>query len=914
MPDWRKLVRARLAQLNMTAGAESDLADELAQHLEDSYGELCSSGVPAEEAYRRTIAELDDVHPLRASLVEADRLPRRDPVQPGAAAASNANFVEGVWADLRYAVRNNRRNPLFVLAVVLTLALGIGANTTVFTLINTLILNPLPVRNASELVAVAPADTRATAAESAAPLPFSYADLKDYQSRNQVFQSLAGFSTARGITWIEHGNTQGMFGELVTGNYFSTLGLTPVRGRFFSNDEDGPAGANPIAVINYGSWQQRFGGDPNIVGRQLQVNNVVLTIIGVAPPHFIGMSAIFGPDLWVPASMSERLYPNSMQHALTDRGKAGFLAVGRLMPGVTASQASANVASIADGLARSYPDTNEGRSAVTRPLRDVLLSTGGNAASSIVFASAALAAVVGIVLLIACSNVANLLLARSAARQQEMAVRLAMGASRSRLIRQLITESMLLGVLSGAVGLLMARWGLQILFGRLPGAANFPTPHLDASVFLFALAVSLATGLLFGAIPAWKASRSNVAETLKEAGRTAGRVRSRVTVANALLVGQVAFSFLLLVTAALFLRSIGRAYRIDPGFQTAHLATFPTNPGQAGYGKPQSKAFYKNVRDRVVAMPGVESVSWSSNMPLWARSVTGIEVEGLQKRSRSEQVRAVIDTVDRGYFETAGVGILDGRSFTEIDQEHSVPVAIVNEKMARDYWPAGALGKRIQLPGDPVPRVVVGVARLANYTGWGEAPQACVYVPLTQNYSDTMVLYVRSKGSPGELLAPVEREIRAAGPQVLLFGIRTGSEIIDGGLFQARMGVGLLTVFGLLALGLASIGLYGVLAYSVNQRRREIGVRIALGATRINVLRLVLGEGMTLVMTGVLIGFVAALAIGNLLSRMLFGLGATDPVSIAAAVAVLSVVALLACYLPARGATRVDPLVALREG
>lgn len=393
-----------------------------------------------------------------------------------------------------------------------------------------------------------------------------------------------------------------------------------------------------------------------------------------------------------------------------------------------------------------------------------------------------------------------------------------------------------------------------------------------------------------------------------------GRSRNRVSLANALLVGQVAFSFLLLVTAALFLRSIGRAYNIDPGFQTAHLAVFMTNPGQAGYGKPQTEAFYKDVRSRVARNPGIESVSWASNLPLWADAVSGLQIEGRQKRSQAEKIATIVNTVAPNYFGTAGVALDSGREFTNLDQENSSPVAIVNEKLAHDYWPGqSALGKRIQLPGEKQMRQIVGVARTANYSNWGEPPQLCVYVPLEQNYSDAMALYVRAKGDPQQILMPVQHELHAAAPQIMVTVV-TGRRVIEGGLFFARAGVALLSIFGLLALGLASIGLYGILAYAVNQRKREIGLRMALGAARTSVIRLILRQGMSLVVTGVLIGLIAALFVGRLLSRMLYGLSASDPVSLAGAAVVLLTVALVACYLPAQWASRVDPSVALREG
>lgn len=911
MPDWKSLIRERLAPLHLNGAAEADLTDELAQHLEDRYRELCNEGRGELDAYQLVTSELDNMYPLqkeltRTKLAETELLPGGN--------AHGGNLLDDFGRDILYTFRAMRKNPLFVAFVVLTLALGIGANTTVFTLINTLILNPLPIPDSAHLEAFGLAKTESRS-RSELPLPLSFADLKEYQSKNEVFASLAGYTSPRVITWQTQNGSQRLFGELVTGNYFSAVGVTPSKGRFFLPDEDSRPGANPVTVMNYGTWQSLFGGASDIVGKTIRVNNIVFTVIGVGPRQFIGLNAIFGPDLWIPASMAEQLLPNEMRNALSDRGKGVFAGVGRFKAGVSRAQAQANMAAIATNLARENPEADEGHTAIVGPIRDVLFASASTGSTSIVTAGIGLLAVVGMVLLIACSNVANLLMARSAARQQEMAVRLAMGASRTRLIRQLLTESVLLGCLSGLVGFLIGYWALQVLFGSLPAAANFISPKMDLTVFAFAAIVSVATGLLFGVIPATMASRGGVADTLKEESRTAGRSRRRISIANVLLVGQVAFSFLLLSMAALFLRSIQRAYELDPGFQTAHLATFMTNPGQTGYGEAQTVGFYKAARDRVSVLPGIQSVSWASNLPLWGRSVTGLQIEGRQQKSQADKLSSIINIVDREYFETAGVAILRGREFTNMDQAASAPVAIVNEKMAHDYWRnSDVIGKRIQLPGETEMRQIVGVARNANYTHWAEPPQLCVYIPLAQKYSDAMVLFVRSKAEPQRILTSVQAAVRAAGPGVMASDMRTGRTIVDGGLFQARTGVALLSVFGLLALVLASIGLYGIMAYSVAQRTREIGLRMALGAARAMVLSLIIKQGMKLVLSGLLIGIISALALGQLVATMLYGIGGSDPASVIAAAVVLLAVALLACYLPARWASRVDPLVALREG
>jgi predicted permease len=908
MVDWKSVVRSRLAPLRLTASAELELADELAQHLEDQYRELRSGGASDEEAYRRTISELASVYPLEAGLDRRQRMPRYEPVPAGDARLRT--YMDDLARDLRYAGRNMRTNPLFVLFVVVTLGLGIGVNTTVFTLINTLILNPLPVGNADELAAVATADS-VSASPPSTPMPISYPNLQDYQARNSVFRSFAGYTPKRVVTWQAGGASQGLFSEFVTANYFSTLDVPVAAGRYFLPGDEGTPSANAVAVMNYGTWQTRFGGAGDIVGTQLRINSVVVTVIGVAPRGFIGLNAFVGPDLWLPVATAEQLLPDEMPAALRNRGTGLFQAVGRLRTGITITEAQANMTTLASALAGEYPAANESQAISVRPVRDLMF---GGGATMALWASAVLMIVVGIVLLIACSNVANLLLARAVARQHEMAVRVALGASRRRLVRQLLTESMCLGLLSGAAGLLIGYAGMQLLAGTLPASGTSIAPRVDFAVLLFALLISLATGFLFGIIPAFHASRTSVAGPLKESARAAGRSQGRVTLTNTLLVGQVALSLLLLVTAGLFLRSIQRAYEIDPGFQTAHLATFISNPGQAGYGEAQSRAFYREVRERVALVPDVESVSWASNMPLWARPVSGLQVEGRPQRSATDRPTTIVNTVDTGYFKTAGVVIENGRAFTEIDQSTSLAVAIVNAKLAQDYWPGeDALGKRIQLPGETRMRQIVGIARTVNYSSWAEPPQRCVYVPLEQNHLASMTLYVRSKGDPEQILIPVAREVNATAPQVLLSNMRTGRQIIDGGLFQPRIGVALLSVFGLLALGLASIGLYGILAHAVNQRKREIGLRMALGASPPSMLRLILGQGMSLVATGVVIGLAAALVVGRLLRTMLYGVGAADPVSLAGAALMLGGVALLACYLPARWATRVDPLVALRE-
>ncbi|MFZ0736443.1 MAG: ABC transporter permease [Candidatus Acidiferrales bacterium] len=910
MPEWRQEIRKQLAGLNLPPTREAEIIDELSDHLANLYEEIIAEGTTPEEAYREALSSLSHSD-LVAELRATERTPLRDPTPDGA--LKSGHLFTDLWQDLRYAARMLRKTPGFTAVVVLTLALGIGANTAVFTIVNTFLLNPLPIEHASQLAAV----NTASATKTAEPVdlrPISFLNLMDYREKNHAFSSLAGYSSPTALTMSAGLESQRVFAEVVTGNYFDTLGIRPRMGRFFSPEEDTTPGANPVAVIGYSAWQGRFGGVSGILGRTIKLNNTAFTIIGVAPQGFKGVNAIFGPDLWVPSMMAEQVLPVQQHNALSDRAVLTFTGAGRLRSGVSLSQAQADLKTIAVALEKEYPDTNQGQTVTLRPLTEAVLAA--NQRQSLLFGSVLLMAIVGFVLLIACSNVANLLMARAAARRQEIAVRLALGASRWRLVRQLLTESVLLGLLSGLLGFFFGYEGCQLLWSFRPAefAQNLVDPHLNANVFVFVLVVALLTGLIFGIAPALRSSRTPIVETLKEEARAAGRGARSITLANTLLVGQVAVSLVLLITAALFLRSVQREYLITPGFETKNLAVFLLYPGQLGYDRTRTEQFYKDVHDRLATVPGVASVSWSANLPLFGRSQTGVVIEGQEQRKKSEAISSVVNTIDLDYFSTMGIPLLVGRVFSQDDRDGAAPVAIINDTMASRFWPnQDAVGKRLQLPGQKEFRQIVGIVKTADYQTLGEAPQSCVYVPLRQNYSESMVLYVRTEYDPSQLITTIQGEIRNIDPALPIDDIRTGTKVIEQALWGAKMGVGLLGVFGFLALGLASIGLYGIMAYSVNQRRREIGIRIALGAGQASVLRLILRRGMTLVITGVAIGLMLSILLGHALSKFLYGVGASDPASLAGASLVLLTVAMVACYLPARRASRLDPLVALHE-
>lgn len=909
MRDWKKELQKRLQELKIAPAREAEIIDEMTSHLEDRYQEMIAEGAKPDEAYQKALDELSYTD-LIEELPKVVPTNQRVPVPPGA--TDSGSILADLARDLRYAARMLLKTPGFTAVAVLTLALGIGANTAVFTILNTFLFNPFPVTDASSLAAVETAQSKTTKTVNDLR-PVSFLNLKDYQEKNQVFSSLAGYSSVLSLTMLDGTESQRVFGQLVTQNYFDTLGLKPALGRFFTPEEDATPGAHPVVVIGYSAWQIRFGGAADILGKTVKLNNQPFVIVGVAQKGFKGITAIFGPDMWIPSMMAAELLPPPQQKALGDRAALSFTGVGRLKPGVSLPRAQADLRAIGAALEKEYPDANEGQTVTLQPLAEAALGTQWRGLKA---GSAMLMAVVGLVLLLACSNVANLLLARASARRQEIAVRLALGAGRRRLVRQLLTESVLLGLLGGIFGFFAGYAGCQILWSFKPTeyTANLAELRLNTDVFVFSLIVSVLTGLIFGILPALRTSRTPVAEILKEDTRTAGRSLRQMGMANVLLAGQVAVSLVLLVMSALFLRSVEYQYAIDPGFQTKHLAVFMLYPGQQGYDRARTEQFYKEVRERFGRIPGVASASWASGLPFWAQAQLGIVIEAQEKRKKSEEISTVVNTIDLGFFRTMNIPLMEGRDFTDDDREDTDLVAIVNDTMAARYWPGqSSIGKRIELPAEKSFRRIVGIAKTVDYASLGEPPQACVYVPLRQKYTDSMVLYVKTEGEPGQMFSALQSELRDIDPALPIEDARTGSKLVEQALWGTKIGVALLGVFGLLALGLASVGLYGLMAYNVNQRRREIGIRMAMGAGEGRVLQLIVREGMTLVIGGAVLGLLLSAALGRMVSRFLYGVSGSDPVSLAGATLVLLAVAAIACYFPARNASRVDPLVALRE-
>jgi predicted permease len=825
-----------------------------------------------------------------------------------------------MFQDLRYGARMLLKNPSFTLIAVITLGLGIGANTAIFSLTNALLFRSPPVPQPDQLVTVSRGDGMGE--------PLSYPDFVALRERNETLSGLA----ASHFTELSFGNgsrSEVVRGELVSSDYFDVLRLRPMLGRGFLPEEERTFGAHPVAVLSHGFWQSRFNGDPNIISQTVTINRQQYTVVGVAPAGFNGMIEIFPSDLWLPLTMLPQVRP-ALQGGLTTRRAQLFAAIGRLKSGVSIEQAQAALETINQQLEladppsashqRNTPGDREDRSLKLAQPQGIGLPHLQRRAQ---IAATLLFVVVSIVLLIACANVANLLLTRATARRKEIAVRLALGAGRFRLVRQMLTESFLLGLLGAGVGLLLAFWinrALMALKPPVPGAVGFNLDlRLDASVLGFTLLLALLVSVLFGLVPALAASKPDVVQALKDETGTATQrgQRGRFNLRNALVVAQLAVSLVLLIAAGLFIRSLQQMQKVDPGFQTENRLALSFNLEPEGYSEAKGREFARQLLERVRALPGVQSATMANYLPLGFMVLTDdVTIDGRATPPDARHLNIAAQRIGLDYFRTLGTPLVRGRDFTPQDSASAPAVVIINETMARRFFPnEDPIGKRLRF-GDTAsnaqPCEIVGVVKDTLIRLDDQTLRAITYRPLAQQHSQRMTLLVHTAGNPTAAFAAVRQAVQALDENLPAQEIKTLDEFIAFTFWPMQMGARLVGAFGLLGLLLASVGLYGVMSYAVAARTREIGVRMALGAQAGDVLRLVVGEGMKLTLIGALLGLGGALALTRLVKTLLFGVSATDPLTFLAVAAVLMMVALLACWLPARRATKVDPITALR--
>ncbi|HEX7090945.1 MAG TPA: ABC transporter permease [Longimicrobiales bacterium] len=810
--------------------------------------------------------------------------------------------------DIRYAARILARSPGFTLVAVLMLALGIGANTAIFSVVNAVLLRPpAHVAEPERVVTLWTSDYSGPTFGSS-----SYPDYEVFREQTEVLAGLAAYRI-QPVNLIEPDETVRLAAERVSANYFDVLGVRPARGRLFCPED--AAGPQPVAVISHALWQSRLGGDPGVVGRTVRLNAGLFTVVGVAPEGFLGSIRGVRVDVWVPLQATGLL--GTPDDFLTRRGDRGLLVLGRLRPGVPVERAQAHFDVVARQLLASYPDAwrdvnGRGRRITVLPEREsrVLPQLRG----AVLGLMGLLLAVVGLVLLICCANIATLLLARAAGRTREVAIRLSLGAGRARLVRQLLTESVLLALLGGGVGILIALWAADLLLAFQPSA---PIPVAldiapDGRVLGFALALALGAAVVFGLAPALQATRLDTVSALKEGALTLAGGR-RFGLRNVLVTAQVAISLVLLVGAGLFLRSLQHAATVDPGFDPSNVVVASFDLQTQGYTEAQGRAFYEQLSERVAALPGVVGVTLARNVPLsggGGRRFTG--VEGYEP-APGEDMEFHFNVVGPEYFEVMRVPLVRGRGFTAADREGAPQVAVVNETFARRFWPGeDAIGKRLSRFGTAESIEIVGIARDGKYGTLTEEPRPYIYRPFLQDY-DEMTLHVRVGGDIARVVPLIRREIRALDDRLPILSLTTMEKEMALATLPQRIAAALLGACSALALLLAAIGLYGIVAYAVGRRTREIGIRMALGASRGAVLGMVLRGSMRLVALGLAIGLALSLLAGRTLGSLLGGISPADPVALLAGPLVLAASALAASYLPARRAAHVHPVEALRQ-
>ncbi|HLM58558.1 MAG TPA: ABC transporter permease [Pyrinomonadaceae bacterium] len=875
-----KLFSARLRALLGREAVIRDIDEEMRLHVELETEANVRRGMRPGEARRAALRSFGNFDSLRDTAYEV----------------RGGGMMETLLQDVRFGARVLSRHKGFTAVAVLTLALGIGANTAIFSLVNAVLLRPLKYRDPDRLVMVWE-DMTAIGFPRDTPAPANFADWK---GQNQSFEDMAALAM-RSYDLTGDGEPERLSAYGVTANFFPLLGVGPQLGRTFLPEEDAP-GADKVAVISQGLWRRRFGGDPQIVGRDILLNGEKHAVVGVMPQGF--QFALAGVEVWTPLALTPEL--------AAERGNHYLQVVARLKPGVTAERADADIKAITARIVAAYPDDARALSSVVVPLHEQLAGDVRRPLTLLLVA-------VGFVLLIACANVGGVLLTRAAARGREIAVRSALGASRGRIVRQLLTESVLLGAAGGLLGSLLAVWAFAFLRRLIPaGLREMTELSLDAGVFAFTLALSLLAGVAFGLAPALQASKTDLNDALKQGGRSgpgAGQRRLR----NSLVVAQVALSLVLLVGAGLLIRTLYRLRGQYSDLRPESVLTVRTQLAMNRYGEHARRvAFYEGVLSRVKSLPGVEAAAYTTAVPLvWKGGGSGLTVEG-RELGPGEVVNANHRQVTPDYFRALGVALKQGRPFSEQDDEGALPVAVVNEAMARAYWPGQSpLGKRFRL-GEELPWLtVVGVAADVRQMGADAPVKAEMYLAYRQaaphHFFAPRDLVVRAKAAPSDLVPGVRRAVHEVDPQQPLSSVRTLDEVLGRETAQRHTGMMLLTAFAALALLLAALGIYGVLSYFVVQHTREIGVRMALGARAGDVLRLVVGKGMALTLAGVGLGLVGALGLTRLMRSLLFEVKATDPLTFAALALLLTLVALVACLVPARRAMKIDPMEALRH-
>ena len=812
--------------------------------------------------------------------------------------------MTGFLDDLRYGLRGLTKNRGFALAAVLSLALGIGANTTIFTLLNAVFLRPLPVRDPAHLAAVFTTDQRIPGL-----LLCSYPNYQDYRDHNTVFSSMLLYS-ALTVNLTGRGDPQLLMGQLVSANYFTTLGVDPVVGRGFRAEEELP-GASPVVVVSHGLWMRLFDGSRDVTRRTIEISGHPYAIIGVAPAGFQGLNQLNGADVFLPFSMYPRVYPTP--GLVAQRRALLFAAVGRLKPGVSLSQAESAMQSLAQELERQYPRENRGRRVRLTTVSEAALNARTRPVVS--QAGAVLMTISALVLLIACANVANLLLARATGRHKEISIRLAMGAGRGRLIRQLLTESVVLAMAGGGGGLVLASWARDLLWALRPPMFNYAgfRLELDSQVLLFTVGISLATGVLFGLAPAFRATRADLATDLKERGSAPAGFHRLSHPRAVLVMAQVALSLVALIGAGLFARSLRNAGRMDPGFDAGHLGIVAYNVTDQAYNEGRGREYHERAVEKAAAVHGVVSAALGRDIPFHVASSRTVLLEGQDPSATGQGRSTLTSVVSPGYFQTMGIALVGGRDFRPADTKTTPRVVIVNETAAAAYWPGrDPIGQHISFAGEGLPVEVIGIVKTANYLAIAEPPQPMVYLSLVQYYFPTAVLYVRTAGDPEAVMGAVRRQVQSLDGNLLLQTESLQTSIREL-LWAQRLSAGLLATFGVLALLLTTIGIYGVISYSVRQRTREIGVRLSLGATVGDVRRMILWEGLRLVAIGVAAGEGAALGAAGGVGSMLFLKNPRDVLTFALVPAALLAVGAVACWIPAMRATRIDPSVALRD-